>query len=174
MIIKIYLFLILIFISYLIATAIHEMGHAFFVKFTNNKVIELRLGKGKKDKYLFKIGDLEIKRLFFLSGSRCVWSFNNWDNYKKDGILISLGGCIANLVTVIATLPIGITLAFLEIKLLAYFFLLISSISGYQMLINLLPIKGYDGYNIIKYNSNSKEFLMKEQNNFKSKYMNEG
>lgn len=169
----IFILLILLFISYLISAAIHELGHGFFVKYTNNRIIEMRVGTGKKDKYLFKIGDLQIKRMFFLPGSRCVWKFRKWDNYKKDGVLISLGGCIANFITIITTLPIGITCELINLNWVACFFFLIASVSGYQLFLNLLPIKGYDGYKIIRYNRSSKELIMKQQKSFESKYKTE-
>ncbi|MFT9494601.1 MULTISPECIES: hypothetical protein [Bacillota] len=168
-----FLVLILFVLSYLICTAIHEMGHWYFVKYTNNELIELRLGKGKKNEYLFKIGDLEIKKLFFFPGSRCLWKLKSWDNYKRDGILIGLGGCIANLITVIVTLPLGLTLMFLNLNWLAYFFLLMAFVSAFQFFFNLLPIKGHDGDKIIRYTTISKELLIKEHVEFDKQYKKE-
>jgi Zn-dependent protease len=163
----------LMILCYLICTAIHEMGHSYFVRYTNNILIETRLGKGKRGKYLFKIGDLEVKRLFFFPGSRCVWEFRNWDNYRQDGVLISLGGCIANFLTLLMTLPIGLLMMMLGIKFLALFFLMISSVSGFQMVYNLIPIKGHDGDSIIRYRSNSKEKLTEEHRAFDDVFRNE-
>jgi len=164
---------IFLFICYLISTGIHESGHGFFVKFTNNKLIELRLGRGRRNEYLFKIGDLEVKKLFFLSGSRALWSFNTWDNFKREGVLISLGGCIANFLTFIVSLPIGLFFRFLSIEIGAYFFLVLAVISAFQMFVNLLPIQGFDGGQVIKYSSNPKEVLIRKQIEFNKYYEEE-
>lgn len=168
-----YLFILMI-ICYPICTAIHELGHWYFVKLTNNILIELRLGRGKRNDYLFKIGDLEVKKLFFLPGSVCVWEFKDWDNYKQDAVLIMLGGCIANFLTLILTLPVGVTLSLLNVlPALGAFCLIMASISGYQLFVNLIPLKGRDGYEIINYCTKSKEELILEHKEFDRIYFNE-
>lgn len=166
------LFLICLLVSYLICKFIHELGHAYSVICTDQELLEARLGGGKKkDNFLvWKLkedkeeehGYFKIKKKFWTRGSRCVWDFKKWDKFRKHGILISLGGCIANGITFLLTLPLILIFKYLSIDLLYLFFHTLNICSLYQLISNLLPFEGHDGKAVLGYWKKSKEDLQKE------------
>ncbi|WP_400247673.1 hypothetical protein AB3U99_11360 [Niallia sp. JL1B1071] len=86
--------LILYFISYILVTIIHELGHAFFVRIYGGEVKGIGFGKGD---ILIKIGKFYIKRNSLIMGS-IEWKLPIIQ-MKYKYIMIYLGGIIFNLLT---------------------------------------------------------------------------
>lgn len=148
-------FFVLLIFSYYVCTMIHELGHAFFVYITKNKILEIKIG------------------FYGLKTGVCIWTFKNWDNYKRDAILILLGGCIANFFTLIISIPLFLYFYYVGFKIWCLFFFTIS-ISSLVQLFNLNPTKEEsDGWNIKQFINKEKKCLQeREAENLKLYYEN--
>ena len=104
----------------LLSAMIHEFGHIFFIKFSKKRI----------NKIVFHLGGIIIDCKGIVS-------------YKNE-FLISLGGCLFNLIALV------ISLSFYSINH-NQVILLFGATNFALLIFNLIPIEGLDGLDLIRY-----------------------
>lgn len=130
-----------------VVVAIHEAGHAFFVKLFGGKVATFAIGSGKR---IFRFKNFEIRERF--AGGECIEDFSHTNKLNDtQWIWYALGG-------VMATFTVGIMLTFvlnhIQEETFLYNYLSVVRLLFIFDCFNLIPmkVKGYpsDGLYIVK------------------------
>ncbi|WP_433742446.1 site-2 protease family protein [Falsibacillus pallidus] len=151
-----WMFFLAFFLTLPIVTIVHELGHVLAARLFGAK-IKFTLGTGKT---LFKIGAIEVKRLYFMEGW-CQYEELTF-NTKWTHAIIYLAGSLFNL----AAILIVNSLIYAGIFHVHIFFYQFVYFSVYFIFFSLFPFRTGDGrpsdgqaiYDVFKYGT-SKDLL---------------
>ncbi|MDQ6422650.1 M50 family metallopeptidase [Paenibacillus sp. LHD-117] len=127
-----------------LAILVHELGHAFFQTIFRIPVHLIEWGSGPR---LFKLGKFEMRLIPFSGGIQP--NGVRLANAKWKGVLIALGGLIAQWFMVVVSAVIVVQLNLLRFEWIENI-IVVFVVCAFLSFFNLIPYRGTDGYHLFR------------------------
>ena len=148
------IYLIMFTVGILFSLIIHECAHGYVALKCGDPTAKM-MGRLTLDprKHLDPIGTICMVFLRFGWAKPVPINPNNFRNYRRDYILVSLAGIFANLIVFLLSTVITVLIyKYAEAKWLSYvfqFFLMLAQMNLSLAIFNLLPVPPLDGYRFL-------------------------